>query len=94
METVVSAGGRPGTFAHAIIPASRDYLRKYRSTVGAQIREARLRHGLGLREFARMIDMAPGRVSNIERAQHGWCDADAERIAVALDRLESSRTYT
>ena len=80
-------GGRPGTFAYTIIPASREYLRKYRRDVGALLREARERHGLGLREFARMIDVNPGRVSNIERAVHGWCDSDAAKIANALDNL-------
>lgn len=86
-EETRMAGGRPGTFAHAVIPASREYFRKYRVTLGASLRAARESHGLGLREFSRMIGVDAGRVSNIERAVHGWCDADAEKIAVALDRL-------
>jgi hypothetical protein len=85
------SGARPGTYAAATIPAGRDSLRKYRQELGKRLRAAREGHGLGVREFARMIGMNAGRVSLVELANGAWVQSDAERIALALDELDCNR---
>lgn len=85
------SGGRPGTWAAEVVRADKANLLKYRKELGARFRAAREARGLGLREFARMIGMVPARMSNVERASHGWCQNDAERIAIALDALNGNR---
>lgn len=83
------SGGIPGTFSAAVVLGDREHLRKYRAHMGEQMRQAREAAGLGVRELARRLDMVPGRISNLERGKC-WIQADADRVAAALDELRES----
>ncbi len=54
-------------------------------TLGDKIREARLDHRLGLREFARELDLAPSYLSDIENDRRVPAEPVLRTLATKLD---------
>jgi transcriptional regulator with XRE-family HTH domain len=62
-----------------------------KKTLGAQIREARLRAGMPLRELARRLDRAPSYLNDIEHDRRVPSEAVLRQIGTELPELDIER---